>query len=58
MELGSKIADIKMAISAAQRQVPYSVSQEFGLAKNLEELEARLVFAKNIKDTRFSDVTI
>lgn len=58
MELGSKIADVKMGIAAAQRRAPYSVKAEYDATKVLEELEAALAFAKKIKDTRFTDVTI
>ena len=58
LELNGKISLAKIALSAAQKRVPYSVQAEYDAAQDLERLEAKLEFAKTIKDERFSDVTI
>jgi len=58
LELNGKISLAKIALSATQKRVPYSVQAEFEAVQALEVLEARLAFAKEIKDERFSDVTI
>jgi hypothetical protein len=58
LELNGKISLAKIALSAAQKRVPYSVQAEFEAVQSLESLEAKLAFAKTIKDERFSDVTI
>jgi len=58
LELNGKISLAKIALSAAQKRVPYSVQAEFDAVQALESLESKLEFAKTIKDERFSDVTI
>ena len=58
LELNGKISLAKIALSAAKKRVPYSVQAEYDASQDLERLEAKLEFAKTIKDERFSDVTI
>lgn len=58
MDLNSQIAQKKSAISAAQRQIPYNVKNEYKLTVDLARLQEALEFTQEIKKTRFSDVSI
>ena len=58
LALNAEINLRKSALEAAQRAIPYSVSAEYKLAKELKEYEARLEFAMEIKDSRFTDASI
>lgn len=54
--VSKKIQEIKMKINKVKRNIPYSVSLEFVLSKELEALEEKLKFIEDIKEERFSDI--
>lgn len=58
MNLKSGIAKKQSALAAVQRQIPYSVGTEYTLTQEIAELQTKLDFAVQIKETRFSDATI
>ena len=58
LSLSSEETALKSAVERAKRAIPYSVAEEYKATKKLEEVQARLTFANEIKETRFSDATI
>ena len=58
LALNAEVSLRKSALEIAQRAIPYSVSTEYKIAKELKEYEARLKFAMEIKDSRFTDASI
>jgi len=58
MNLNSQIASANNALAKAQRQVPYCVKTEYNLTSKLNSLNEALDFTQEIKETRFSDVSI
>jgi len=58
MNLKADIASKTSQLLAVQRQIPYSVSTEYAVTKELTELNAKLAFAEEIKATRFADAQI
>lgn len=56
--LGADLAAKKSELARVQKQIPYSVAQEFKVSKEVKELEERLAFATEIKNTRFTDATV
>lgn len=58
LALRSEEAVLKSELEKVKRSVPYSLSAEWNVAQKLVKVQERLVFANDIKDTRFSDATI
>ena len=58
LSLNAEISLANSEVEKAQRAIPYSVAIEYKAVKKLEELAARLEFATEIKDSRFTDATI
>ena len=58
LALSSEETALKSEVEKAKRAIPYSVATEYKAAKKLEEVQARLAFANEIKENRFSDATI
>lgn len=58
LALNSAISVKKGQIEKAQRAIPYDVTVEFKLTKELTELQAALEFAQGVKESRFTDATI
>lgn len=58
LALRSEEAVLRGELEKVKRSVPYSLSAEWNVAQRLVKVQERLVFANNIKDTRFSDATI
>ena len=58
MNLKADIAAKSAQLTASQRQIPYSVSAEYRITKELAELQSRLDFATKIKSERFADAQI
>ena len=58
LALRSEEAVLKGELEKVKRSVPYSLSAEWNVAQKLVKVQERLVFANDIKDTRFSDATI
>lgn len=58
LALNTEITLKRSSLETAQRAVPYSVAAEYKIAKELKELEERLAFANQIKETRFTDAAI
>lgn len=58
LALNAEVSVKRSALEAAQRSVPYSVASEYKISKDLAELEARLEFATDVRETRFTDASI
>ena len=58
LSLSSEETALKSEVEKAKRAIPYSVAVEYKASQRLEEVQARLAFANEIKDNRFSDATI
>ena len=58
LALRSEEAVLKSELEKVKRSVPYSLSAEWNVAQKLVKVQERLVFANEIKDSRFSDATI
>ena len=58
LALRSEEAVLKSELEKVKRSVPYSLSAEWNVAQKLAKVQERLVFANEIKDSRFSDATI
>ena len=58
LALSSEETALKSEVEKAKRAIPYSVAVEYKASQRLEEVQARLAFANEIKDNRFSDATI
>ena len=58
LALRSEEAVLKGELEKVKRSVPYSLSAEWNVAQKLFKVQERLVFANEIKDSRFSDATI
>lgn len=58
LALRSEEAVLKSELEKVKRSVPYSLSAEWNVNQKLVKVQERLVFANDIKDTRFSDATI
>lgn len=57
-ELGSALAKKKTALAFAQKQIPYSVVAEYTLTQDIKEIEAKIEFVTEVKNTRFGDAQI
>lgn len=58
MKLNQQIAIANNELNRVQRAIPYSLTAEYKAQEDIEILQERLEFAKEIMETRFSDVTI
>lgn len=58
LALSSEETMLKAEVEKAKRAIPYSVATEYKATQRLQEIQARLAFANEIKDNRFSDATI
>ena len=58
LALRSEEAVLKSELEKVKRSVPYSLAAEWNVAQKLAKVQERLVFANEIKDSRFSDATI
>lgn len=58
MKLNQQIAIANNELNKVQRAIPYSIVSEYKAVEDIEILQERLDFAKDIMEVRFSDVTI
>jgi septal ring factor EnvC (AmiA/AmiB activator) len=58
MKLNQQLAIATNDLNRVKRAIPYSITAEYKATEEIEILEERLDFAKDIMDSRFSDVTI
>lgn len=58
LALNAEVSMLKTSKEAAQRAIPYSVGTEYAISKKLAEAEARLEFATEVRETRFTDANI